>query len=318
MQSSARYASGKFQNTFQTLVILAAMVSLFGLLGWMIFGAFGVFWALMIAGFILVSTPKLSPLLVLRMYDAKALYREDAGRLYDIVFELSRRADLRHVPRLHYIPSRTMNAFSVGSKSNSAIALSDGLIRILNERELASVLAHEISHISSNDLRLHALADMMTRVTSMLSFFGQILIIFYLPMIFFADAHLPLIFILILIFAPMISIILQLALSRTREFDADLTAVRLTNDPRGLASALQKMESYDRGIWDILVTSGKKDPHPSILRTHPHTRKRIDRLMHLAEARERDILESRERIVLPDRFPEVLRPPRWHWYGPWR
>ncbi len=318
MQSSTRYVSGKFQNTFQTLVILAAMVSLFGLLGWMIFGAFGIFWALMIAGFILVSTPKLSPLLVLRMYDAKALFREDAGRLYEIVSELSRRADLRHVPRLHYIPSRMMNAFSVGSKSNSAIALSDGLIRILNERELSGVLAHEISHISSNDLRLHALADMMTRVTSMLSFFGQILIIFYLPMIFFADAHLPLIFILILIFAPMISIILQLALSRTREFDADLSAVRLTNDPRGLASALQKMESYDRSIWDILVTSGKKDPHPSILRTHPHTRKRIERLMHLAEAREQDILESRERVVLPDRFPEVLRPPRWHWYGPWR
>lgn len=318
MQSTTRYASGKFQNTFQTLVILAAMVSLFGLLGWMIFGAFGIFWALMVAGFILVSTPKLSPLLVLRMYDAKALYREDAGRLYEIVSELSRRAGLRHVPRLHYIPSRMMNAFSVGSKNNSAIALSDGLIRVLNGRELAAVLAHEISHISSNDLRLHALADMMTRVTSMLSFFGQILIIFYLPMVFFSDARLPLLFILMLIFAPMISIILQLALSRTREFDADLSAVRLTNDPRGLASALQKMEGYDRSIWDILVTPGKKDPHPSILRTHPHTRKRIERLTHLAEAKERDILESQGRMVLPDRFPEVLRPPRWHWFGPWR
>ncbi len=318
MLRSTRYASGKIQNTFQTLVILAAMVSLFGLLGWMIFGALGVFWALMIAGFILVSTPKLSPLLVLRMYDAKALYREDAGRLYEIVSELSRRADLRHVPRLHYLPSRMMNAFSVGSKDNSAIALSDGLIRVLNERELAGVLAHEISHISSNDLRLHALADMMTRVTSMLSFFGQILIIFYLPMIFLADAHVPLLFILILIFAPVISIFLQLALSRTREFDADLSAVRLTNDPRGLASALQKMENYDRSIWDILVNSRNRDSHPSILRTHPHTQKRIERLMHMEEAKERDILESRERIVLPDHFPEVLRPPRWHWFGPWR
>ena len=318
MQNPTRYVSGKFQNTFQTLIILAAMVSLFGLLGWIIFGIFGVFWALMIAGFILVSTPKLSPLLVLRMYDAKALYREDAVGLYDIVSELSRRVDLRHVPRLHYIPSRTMNAFSVGSKNNAAIAVSDGLIRALSERELAGVLAHEVSHISSNDLRLHALADMMTRVTSMLSFFGQILIIFYLPVVLFTDARLPLVFILILIFAPMVSVILQLALSRTREFDADLSAVRLTNDPRGLASALQKMENYDRSAWDILVNSGKKNLHPSIMRTHPHTRKRIERLMHLAQTKDRNILESWERIVLPDRFPEVLRPPRRHWFGPWR
>jgi len=318
MQSSASYASGKFQNTFQTLIILATMVSLFSLLGWMIFGAFGIFWAVMIAVFILVSTPKLSPMLVLRMYNAKALYREDAGGLYEIVSELSRRADLRHTPRLYYVPSRIMNAFSVGSKNNAAIALSDRLIRVLNTRELAGVLAHEISHIKSNDLRLHALADMMTRVTSMLSFFGQILIIFYLPMIFFTDARPPLSFILILIFAPLISIILQLALSRTREFDADLTAVRLTGDPRGLASALQKMESYDRSIWNILVAPGERDSQPSILRTHPHTQKRIGRLMHMAEAKDRDIIEARERIILPHYFSEVLRPPRRRLFGPWR
>ena len=318
MQRSTRSTSGTLQNVFQTLVILAAMVLLFGLLGWMIFGAFGIFWALMIVGFILVSTPKLSPMLVLRMYDAKALYREDAGGLYEIVSELSRRANLRRAPRLHYIPSRMMNAFSVGSRNSSAIAISDGLIRFLDTREIAGVLAHEISHISSNDLRLHALADMMTRVTSMLSFFGQILIIIYLPMIFFADAHLPLFFILVLILAPLMSIVLQLALSRTREFYADLSAVRLTNDPRGLASALQKMESHDRSFWDILISQRKKDSHPSILRTHPHTQKRIERLMLMEEAKERDILQSRERIVLPEHFPAVLRPPRWHLFGPWR
>jgi len=317
MQSSPIYGSGKFQNTFHTFVILAAMVSLFGLLGWMIFGEFGVFWALMIASFILVSTPKLSPLIVLRVYGARMLSPEDTSGLYRIVFELSRRAGLRVVPRLYYVPSRVMNAFSVGSQRSSAIALSDGLIRLLSTRELAGVLAHEISHIKNNDLRLHALADMMTRVTSMLSFFGQVLIVFYLPMIFFADAQIPLFFILTLIFAPALSVLLQLALSRTREFDADLSAVRLTNDPKGLASALQKMESYDRSIWDILVKPGKKDPHPSILRTHPYTLKRIERIMQLSQTQDHIVSDSQDPIILPDHFTEVLRPPRLHWFRSW-
>lgn len=317
MHSSPRHFPGRVQNMFQTLVILAAMVSQFGLLGWMIFGRFGIIWALVITGFILITTPKFSPMIVLRMYDARALSHEDAGVLYRIVSELAQRADLRPAPRLHYVPSRAMNAFSVGSKTSSAIALSDGLIRLLSLRELAGVLAHEISHISSNDLRLHALADMMTRVTSMLSFFGQVLIVFYLPLIFFADAHIPLFFILMLIFAPMVSMLLQLALSRTREFDADLSAVGLTNDPKGLASALQKMENYESSIWDILAAPRKKNQHPSILRTHPHTLKRIERLMQMDADEELGIPGYQDRIVLPDRFPEVLRETSWHWFRPW-
>ena len=318
MSSSPRKLPGRFQNTFQTLVILSAMVSLFGLLGWIVLGAFGVIWALLIAGFILLTTPRLSPIIVLRMYNARALSFEDAGVLYRIVAELSRRAGLTYAPRLHYVPSRSMNAFSVGSKHNSAIALSDGLVRLLSLRELAGVLAHEISHISSNDLRLHALADMMTRVTSMLSFFGQALILFYLPMIFFSDVRIPLSFILALIFAPVVSMLLQLALSRTREFDADLAAVGLTNDPRGLATALQKMENYESSIWDILVAPGRKNPHPSILRTHPHTRKRIERLMNLEQGKELEIPGFHDRIVLPERFPEVFHQAGWHWFRPRR
>jgi heat shock protein HtpX len=318
MQSPVNYASGTFHNMFQTAVILAAMVSLFSLLGWMIFGGFGIFWALMIVGFILAGTPRLSPLIVLRVSGARPLTRADAAGLHRIAQELSSRAGLEKPPSLFYFPSRSTNAFSVGSQGSSAIALSHGLIQLLNLRELTGVLAHEISHIRSNDLRLHALADMMTRVTSLLSFFGQVLVIFYLPVIVFTDAHVPLLFILTLLAAPAVSVLLQLGLSRTREFRADLFAVRLTGDPKGLASALQKMESYERGLWDILAGRERRDSHPSILRTHPHTSRRVERIMQLEREQRPDLTEAPRRIILQDCFPEIPRPPRRTRLGPWR
>lgn len=222
MQRPAGHASDTIHNMFQTAVILGAMISLFSLLGWMVFGGFGIFWALMITGFILAGTPKLSPLIVLRVSGARPISLTDAPGLHRIAEELSFRAGLKKAPSLFYFPSRSTNAFSVGSQDSSAIALSHGLIQLLNVRELTGVLAHEISHIRNNDLRLHALADMMTRVTSLLSFFGQLLVVFYLPMTLFTDAHVPLLFILTLLAAPTLSVLLQLGLSRTREFRADL------------------------------------------------------------------------------------------------
>jgi len=188
-------------------------------------------------------------------------------------------------------------------------------MRYLNGREIAGVLGHEIGHIRNNDLRLYSLADMLSRVTSALSLIGQMLIVIYLPLWFFAHQRIPLLVIMILFFAPSLATLMQLALSRTSEYAADLAAVELTGDSQGLAAALMKMERYQSRFWEKLLLPGRKVPDPSVLRTHPHTAERIERLSLLGQGR--PYLRDQLGIMLPDHFPAVDRQPRWHWLRPW-
>lgn len=311
------YTHSKVSLLFQTLVILAGMAGLFGLLGWLLFGTAGMIWSLVVALVLFATTPRVSPWMVLRMYRARRLSPHEAPGLIDLAARLSRRAGLHVEPQIYYVPSRVMNAFSVGSASASAIALSDGLIRYLSWREMAGVLAHEISHIRNNDLRLHALADLMTRITSLFSFLGQVLIVFYLPLALFSKTEIPLVPILILIFAPTVSVLLQFALSRTREFDADLGAAALTGDPMGLASALKKMDHFEKSVWNLVFLPGRRNPQPSILRTHPHTRERLERLMALSEGKDAAVVDIDGQDMLAPHIPRVERPPTWNWFRPW-
>lgn len=302
---------------FQTLVIMAGMAGLFGVLGWLVFGSAGVYWSLAFALLIFVSTPRISPWMVLRMYRAGMLTEEAAPGLVDMVGRLARKAGLRAVPRLYYVPSRVLNAFSVGSPSASAIAITDGLIRALTRREMAGVLAHEITHIKNNDLRLHALADIMTRITSAFSFIGQVLVVFYLPLALLSDVRVPLVPIVVLLFAPSVSVMLQLALSRTREFDADLGAASLTGDPLGLASALKKMDRLEKSLWNLVVFPGRRNPQPSFLRTHPHTQERVARLAAMAGGMDGPPAWPDEPHGISPGIPPVRQPPRWNWFRPW-
>lgn len=308
-------AAGRFHTIFQTLAILVLMSALFGLLGYLIFGTIGLIIALLLGMIIFASSPKISPRLILRMYGARLLTYAEAPALYDLVTELSRHAGVGNTPRLYYIPSTIMNAFSVGSPADSAIALTDGLLRHLSWREIAGVMGHEVGHVRHNDLWIYAAADVLTRITSALSLFGQLLVVLYLPVLFLSRTRIPVLILLVLIFAPTLSMLMQLALSRTREFAADLAAVELTGDPAGLASALQKMDQYQRGLWDTLLLPGRKVPEPSALRTHPRTEKRVERLQALAHGQ--PFAHDRTASVLPGHIPAVEHPPRWHWLRPW-
>ena len=313
--SSEQYTAIKIGNMLQTGIIIASMAGLFGVLGWMIFGKIGLIFAVVLVIVLSLSTPKISPHVVMRMYKAYMLSGGDARGLNEIISKLSGRAQLPTVPQIYYVPTRVMNAFSVGSRQNSAIALSDGLIRNLSRREITGVLAHEVSHIANNDLRLHALANIMTKITSTLSFFGQILILLYLPIALFSETHISFAFILLLIFAPTVSMLLQFALLRTREFDADLTAARLTGDPVGLATALKRMDTAEKSIWDMLFIPGRKVPQSSALRTHPHTKERVEKLMSLAPEESGPALHSGyDDLFLPDYFPTVERAQRRPWF----
>ena len=213
----------------------------------------------------------------------------------------------------HYVPSAVVNAFATGSKQEASIALTDGLLRSLSPRELAGVLAHEIAHIASEDLRVMGLADSVSRFTSLLALMGQIAILLSLPALLVGAAEVYWPGLLLLAASPQLALLAQLGLSRVREFDADRLAAELTGDPQGLASALAKIERVSRS-WRAWLGWG--NPEPSWLRTHPATQERIARLLTLAPG---------PASALPFHAPHFLpesavtpRPPRWHPSGLWR
>jgi heat shock protein HtpX len=174
-----------------------------------------------------------------------------------------------------------LNAFSVGDRDHAVIALTDGILRRLDLRELAGVLAHEISHIRNRDLWLMSLADLVGRLARVMTLLGLSLVIIGLPIWLGGGAQPPGLLILLLLFAPQLTVLLQLALSRAREFDADLDAAGLTGDPKGLISALAKLEHHQRGFWEQILMPGQRLPEPSLLRSHPPTEERIARLQAL-------------------------------------
>ena len=143
------------------------------------------------------------------------------------------------------------------------------------------MLAHEITHVRNNDIWVMSLADILSRFTRSMSFFAIFLFFLSVPVTVFRGTPVPWVAIMLLYFAPTFSSLLQLALSRSREFDADLGGASLTGDPEGLALALGKLERYQGRLWEDIFMPGRRIPIPSVLRTHPQTSERIARLMAL-------------------------------------
>lgn len=304
----------RLRNALQTVGLVAGMACLMALAGWLLAGPTGVWWAGGLTVLALALTPRLSPRFVLRLYQARPLSRAEAPGLYGIAEAMARRAGLSRIPRLYYLPSPVANAFTVGAGGEVAMALSDGLLRAMDTRELAAVMAHETAHAAGGDLALMNLADVISRVTAALAMAGQFLLVLNLPLILLGASPVSWGLVLVLVFAPGASALLQLALSRTREFSADAEAARLTGDPLALASALGKMERAESGFWSRLLLPGHRSPHPSLLRTHPVHAERIARLRELAQDQGRHV--SAEPFVLP--FPPPAGRPRWRVGGFWR
>ena len=219
--------------------------------------------------------------LVLRLVSARPLPRDGFDGLRQRIARLARQAALPAPPRLYYLSSPLLNAFSLGSRDAAAIVMTSGLLQRLEPRELLAVLAHEISHIRHDDIRMMTLANVIAGFTRSMSFLGLVLLLANLPLLLSDAGRVPWLLILILIAAPLIENLLQLALSRTREFEADLDAAMLTRDPVALASALAKVERYDtRLLHRFLLPAGTME-QPSVLRSHPATEERIRRLLEL-------------------------------------
>ncbi len=305
----------RINNVTQSVSLLLALATILCAIGWAVAGWSGALLAL-IGGIIMaVISPKISPALILRMYRTKQLTHAQAPALMDTVTELSKRAQLEQTPKLYYVPSPVLNAFAVGHSDKGAIALTDGIIRRLNLRELTGVLAHELSHIRNKDTWVMGMADLFSRMTHTMSMAGQFLLLVSLPMMLFGgEKVIGWLAILVLIFAPAASSLIQLALSRTREYDADLGAVELTRDPHGLAQALQKMQQYQGRRFEQILLPGRKLPDPSLLRTHPPTDERIERLMALSETGESTRVSRIPDFERFNTLPPIQRVPRWRWH----
>ncbi len=309
----------KLRNLLHSLLLLVGMAFVLAATGWALWGEEGAWWT--VAGGLLafLLSPSIPPEWVMRMYGARPLRPAEAPELHAVLAELARRAELPRPPALWWVPSPILNAFAVGTPERAAVAVTDGILRTLTLRELTGVLAHEVSHIRNHDLWLMQLADAMSRFVSLLSWFGQLLLLVNLPLYLTGRAVYPWFGVLVMVFAPTLMALLQLALSRAREFDADLDAAGLTGDPLALASALEKLERYQGRFWEEILFPGRRIPEPSLLRTHPPTEERIRRLLELARAGPPPASgwELPERPRLPDGLPPVFGPPRFRRYGFW-
>lgn len=306
-----------FLNLVHTWLLVGGSLALFVACAFVFFGPAGIVYALIFGGVSLFAASRVSPQLVLRMYRAVPVSRDRFPVGHAILDELTERAGLAARPKLYVLPSNMMNAFAVGRRTDSALCMTDRLIRSLTGRELAGVMAHEISHISNEDVKVMSIADMVSRFTSVMSTLGMLTLLFNLPAILSGGtAGVPWLGIVLLMAAPTIGALLQMALSRTREYDADLGAVMLTGDPDGLASALSKLEQAQQRHWEGMVLPGGRIPDPSLLRSHPRTDERIARLMALKGEATPEILPGSEIVRDVGRRPTRSSPvpkirPRW-------
>ena len=308
----------KLRNSLHSVLLLLGLGVVLSLSAMLVWGPSGVIWALLAVAILVFFAPRIPPEAVMRMYRATEVHPRAAGQVGRVLQILSERAGLQRLPRLFVIPSSTLNAFATGSPDNVSIAVTAGLLRTLNLRELAGVLAHEVSHIRNNDLWVMGLADAMSRFTQALSTLAVMLAGFNIMGMLVGVTFVSWWAILVLYLAPLVSSLLQLGLSRAREYDADLEGAMLTGDPQGLISALAKLERYTGRFWEDLMfpVPGRRVPQPSLLRSHPSTEDRIARLRELERKPTLPpIIIEEEPLVGP--WPTVVVGPRFRWPGIW-
>jgi heat shock protein HtpX len=310
----------KARNALHSALLVGGLGLLTGFSAWLIWGPLGVAVTLVAIGVVYAFAPRLPPEMLMRFFRARQLDQHHGSQILHIVDVLSDRAELPAAPRVYVIPSMTLNSFATGTPQNAVIGVTEGMLRRLSINELAGVLAHEISHIRNNDLAVMGLADVLTRLTQALAYLAIILALVNLPAFLLGEAEFPLFALVLLYLAPTACSLIQLGLSRTREYDADLEAASLTGDPASLASALEKLERYQGRFWEDmrLPVPGRRIPQPSLLRSHPKTEDRVARLRELADRPMLPHLAIAEEpmVSLIGLGPAAMRP-RYRWTGVW-
>jgi heat shock protein HtpX len=302
----------RLRNGVQSALLLGGLVLVAAGLAWLLFGTIGLLWILLAGVVVAAVRPRVPTRSMLAMYGAQELPPAAAPELHHLVQALARRAELSSPPTLYYVPSRVPNAFAVGRGGEAGLAVTDGILRTLTGRQLAGVLAHEVSHIRSGDTTVMALSDAISRLTQMLAYLGMFSILLTVPLTI--EGH-PRLLVLSagLIALPFLVTLLQLALARNREYDADLAGAALTGDPAGLAAALAVLERSAGRLWERTMVSHGRLPDPILLRTHPATDERIRRLRARTPREQRWL--GPEHPLPPRAHPPVAGRPRLRFPG---
>ncbi len=271
----------------KTVVLLTLMTLLMVWVGGMFGGTSGMLIALLFAGVMNFVSYFYSDKLVLRHYHAVEVDERSAPGLFAIVRRLADKAGLP-MPKVYIIPERVPNAFATGrNPKHAAVAVTEGLLDLLNEEEIEAVLAHELSHVRHYDILIGTIAATIAGAIAWIANIMQFGAIFGGRD---EESPNPILMLVMSIILPIAAGIIQMAVSRSREFEADAGAARLTGHPEWLESALVKLENYNRqGIlpeatpetahmFIVNPFTGKDISFANLFRTHPTTEQRIERL----------------------------------------
>ena len=284
-------------NGFRTTILLAALTALVVWIGQMVGGPNGAVLALVMAGAMNFFSYWFSDKIVLKMYGAQEISANDDPELYGIVRDLTARAGLP-MPKVYIIPEETPNAFATGrNPEHAAVAVTQGIRRILDKRELAGVLGHELSHVKHRDILISSIAATLAGAISYLAYMAQWAAIFGGGSRDREEGGSNIFSLLfMMIVAPMAAMLIQMAVSRSREYMADEGGAKVSGDPLALASALRKLEMGAQNIpLQVNDATANSTAHMFIVNpltgaglaklfsTHPPMEERIARLEAMAK-----------------------------------
>ena len=231
-------------NYLKTTVLLAVLTAFLIFMGDAFGGRQGAIIALIFAGVMNIGSYWFSDKIVLRMYKATEVTQADQPELYNIVKDLAMKAELP-MPKVYMMPGDTPNAFATGrNPSHAAVAVTEGIMRLLTKEELAGVIAHELSHIDNRDILISTIAATIAGAIGYLAHMA------YFASLFGGRGSSrggnPMVMIAMMIFAPLAAMIIQMAISRSREYAADKGGAKISGNPLYLAEALRKLESFNK------------------------------------------------------------------------
>ncbi len=280
-------------NWLKTSILMAGIIALFGAIGAMIGGKSGMLMALVFGGAMNIFSYWFSDKMVLRMYNAQQVDETSSPYLYNMVRELAGRAQLP-MPKVYIIHEDQPNAFATGrNPDNAAVAATTGILQMLSERELRGVMAHELAHVKHRDILISTISATMAGAISALANFA----------VMFGGRDEegrpanPIAGIAVALLAPLAASLIQMAISRAREFEADRGGAEIAGDPNALADALMKIDAFARGIPMPTAEAHPETGQMMIMNplsggglrglfsTHPATEERVARLRALARAR---------------------------------
>ncbi|WP_107769591.1 zinc metalloprotease HtpX [Campylobacter concisus] len=280
---------------FKTAFLMVALMLIFIAVGGYVGGEHGMMIAFLIAAGTNIFSYFFSDTLVLKRYNAIPVDESNAHGLYEIVSRLTQKANLP-MPKIYIIPEEVPNAFATGRNPNhAAVAVTEGILKILNENEIEGVLAHELSHVRHYDILTGSIAAILAGAIAMLANFAKVGGIAGQSGGSRRGGGNGIVMLALAILMPIAATIIQMAISREREYKADKGAAYLTGHPEWLASALRKLESYSNSY--VMQNASEQSAHMFIVnpfgsltnklgvlfRTHPSTSDRIAELQRLEQ-----------------------------------